>query len=73
MDKNIDTLMDKFKSYLDYAKFDHKSYQYDGVRWILNNELRDFNISGLKNVRGGFIADGNGIRKNDYDDWNYVM
>jgi SNF2 family DNA or RNA helicase len=63
MDKNIDTLMDKFKSYLDYAKFDHKSYQYDGVRWILNNELRDFNISGLKNVRGGFIADEMGLGK----------
>jgi SNF2 family DNA or RNA helicase len=30
MKKNIDTRMDKFKSYLDYAKFDHKSYQYDG-------------------------------------------
>jgi len=61
MKTNIDTLMNKFNSYLDYAKFDHKSYQYDGVRWILNNELRSFN--GLKNVRGGFIADEMGLGK----------
>jgi len=67
MDKNIDTRMDKFKSYLDYAKFDHKSYQYDGVRWILNNELRDLmgliNVGGLINLRGGFIADEMGLGK----------
>ena len=64
MDTNIDTRMDKFKSYLDYAKFDHKSYQYDGVRWILNNELRDFiGLNGLINVRGGFIADEMGLGK----------
>jgi SNF2 family DNA or RNA helicase len=64
MKTNIDTRMDKFKSYLDYAKFDHKSYQYDGVRWILNNELKDFNSlkNGL-NVRGGFIADEMGLGK----------
>jgi SNF2 family DNA or RNA helicase len=64
MDTNIYTRVDKFKSYLDYAKFDHKSYQYDGVRWILNNELRDFNSlkNGL-NVRGGFIADEMGLGK----------
>jgi len=39
---------------------DHKQYQYDGVRWCLNNELRDDPPCG---VRGGFIADEMGLGK----------
>lgn len=39
---------------------DHKQYQYDGVKWILHNELRS---DPLCNVRGGFIADEMGLGK----------
>lgn len=39
---------------------EHKQYQYDGVQWCLNNELRD---DPPCNVRGGFIADEMGLGK----------
>ena len=39
---------------------DHKDYQYDGVRWCLNNELRE---DPPCNIRGGFIADEMGLGK----------
>jgi SNF2 family DNA or RNA helicase len=52
--------MDMFKKYLDKTHMEHKSYQYDGVRWCLNNELRD---DPPCNVRGGFIADEMGLGK----------
>jgi SNF2 family DNA or RNA helicase len=52
--------MDMFKKYLDKTRMEHKSYQYDGVRWCLNNELRD---DPPCNVRGGFIADEMGLGK----------
>jgi len=56
----MDTRMDMFKKYLDKTNMEHKSYQYDGVRWCLNNELRD---DPPCNVRGGFIADEMGLGK----------
>jgi SNF2 family DNA or RNA helicase len=56
----IDTRMDMFKRYLDKTNMEHKSYQYDGVRWCLNNELRE---DPPCNVRGGFIADEMGLGK----------
>jgi SNF2 family DNA or RNA helicase len=56
----IDSRMDMFKRYLDKTNMAHKSYQYDGVRWCLNNELRD---DPPCNVRGGFIADEMGLGK----------
>ena len=56
----IDTRMDMFKKYLDRTNMDHKQYQYDGVRWCLNNELRTDPPCG---VRGGFIADEMGLGK----------
>ena len=56
----MDTRMDMFKKYLDKSSMDHKSYQYDGVRWCLNNELRE---DPPCNVRGGFIADEMGLGK----------
>lgn len=52
--------MSLFKKYLDHTGMDHKQYQYEGVRWILNNELR---VQPLCKVRGGFIADEMGLGK----------
>jgi len=49
-----------FGRYLDRTKMDHKQYQFDGLRWILNNELRPDPVCG---VRGGFIADEMGLGK----------
>jgi SNF2 family DNA or RNA helicase len=57
---DIETRMDMFKKYLDRTNMDHKQYQYDGVRWCLNNELR---IDPPCGVRGGFIADEMGLGK----------
>ena len=56
----METRMDMFKKYLDKTNMQHKQYQYDGVRWCLNNELRD---DPPCNVRGGFIADEMGLGK----------
>ena len=50
----------RFKAYLDRTKMEHKQYQYDGVQWMLNNELRSDPVAG---VRGGFIADEMGLGK----------
>lgn len=49
-----------FTQYLDKTSMQHKDYQYEGVRWCLNNELRD---DPPCNVRGGFIADEMGLGK----------
>ena len=59
-DKNIEERMTMFKKYLDRTNMDHKQYQYDGVQWIINNELR---VDPLCDVRGGFIADEMGLGK----------
>ena len=56
----IEDRMKRFKSYLDHTGMDHKPYQYDGVQWILTNELNEAPICG---VRGGFIADEMGLGK----------
>jgi SNF2 family DNA or RNA helicase len=56
----LDERMVRFVSYLDRTKMDHKAYQYEGVKWILNNELREDPVCG---VRGGFIADEMGLGK----------
>jgi SNF2 family DNA or RNA helicase len=56
----IETRMDMFKRYLDKSSMEHKQYQYDGVSWCLNNELRE---DPPCNVRGGFIADEMGLGK----------
>lgn len=60
----VDQRMELFKKYLDFSKMDHKSYQYEGVRWCLQNELclHDTSVSGTS-VRGGFIADEMGLGK----------
>ena len=56
----IEERMAQFGRYLDRTKLDHKQYQFDGVRWIMNNELRPDPVCG---VRGGFIADEMGLGK----------
>lgn len=60
METTIEMRMDMFKKYLDRTNMDHKEYQYDGVRWCLNNELRE---DPPCNVHGGFIADEMGLGK----------
>jgi SNF2 family DNA or RNA helicase len=50
--------MTLFKKYLDFSGLEHKSYQYEGVRWCLQNELRSDGI-----IKGGFIADEMGLGK----------
>ncbi len=56
----IDERMDRFGKYLDRSGMDHKKYQFEGVKWILNNELA---LNPVANVRGGFIADEMGLGK----------
>ena len=56
----IATRMQKFQLVLDKAKFGAKSYQYDGVKWCIENELRP---KPPGNCRGGFIADEMGLGK----------
>ena len=52
--------MQVFQKYLDKTGMHHHDYQYEGVQWILNNELR---TRPLHNVRGGIIADEMGLGK----------
>jgi len=56
----LDERLVRFNNYLNKSKLERKDYQCDGVRWILNNELRDDPVCG---VRGGFIADEMGLGK----------
>lgn len=56
----IDERMERFKKYIDRNNMDHKQYQFDGVKWILNNELREDPVC---SIRGGFIADEMGLGK----------
>ncbi len=57
---DLDSRMELFTKYLDRTNMEHKQYQHDGVRWCLNNELRD---DPPCDVRGGFIADEMGLGK----------
>ena len=50
----------QFDAYLTRTKMEHKKYQYDGVQWIITNELRESPPHG---VRGGIIADEMGLGK----------
>jgi SNF2 family DNA or RNA helicase len=58
-DDNIDKGIKIFEKYLKNSKMEHKQYQYDGVKWCLENEL------GINpcNIHGGFIADEMGLGK----------
>lgn len=55
-----DPRMKMFQKYLERSSMEHKKYQYDGVQWCLNNELRE---NPPRGVRGGFIADEMGLGK----------
>jgi SNF2 family DNA or RNA helicase len=59
-DTLLETRMQRFHFLLDYAHFDFKQYQYDGVKWCIANELRP---KPPANIRGGFIADEMGLGK----------
>jgi SNF2 family DNA or RNA helicase len=61
MSLSIDERMDLFDKYLERTHMDKKQYQYDGVKWCLNNELGKATTP--NNVRGGFIADEMGLGK----------
>jgi SNF2 family DNA or RNA helicase len=58
--QQIEERMGLFKKYVDRTGMDNKQYQYDGVSWILTNELRSDPVC---KVRGGFIADEMGLGK----------
>jgi len=61
-----DRIMTRFNILLEKARFDFKQYQYDGVKWCVNNELRTNGIksaNGISNISGGFIADEMGLGK----------
>jgi SNF2 family DNA or RNA helicase len=59
-DKILDEKMKGFDVILDKAGFSMKQYQYDGIRWCLNNEL--FSNKVLR-IAGGIIADEMGLGK----------
>ena len=52
--------MEFFNKYLERTKMEHKEYQYDGVKWMIHNELQ---VDPPCGVRGGFIADEMGLGK----------
>lgn len=60
MNSSLDSRMEIFTRYLQKSGMEQKDYQYDGVRWCLNNETRS---DPPLNVRGGFIADEMGLGK----------
>ena len=55
-DPRIDNGMNTFNKFIERSGMEKKSYQYDGVKWLLQNELRD-------DTSGGFIADEMGLGK----------
>ena len=55
-DPRIDTGMVIFNKFIERSGMEKKSYQYDGVKWLLQNELRD-------DTSGGFVADEMGLGK----------
>ena len=57
----ISERMSRFNYLLENAKFQFKQYQYEGVKWCLENELRP-NLPRF-HIRGGFIADEMGLGK----------
>jgi SNF2 family DNA or RNA helicase len=53
-DYHIDSGMDVFDKFIEKSGMDKKSYQYDGVKWLLQNELQGC---------GGIVADEMGLGK----------
>ena len=52
--------MKRYKTMIHMLDMDEKSYQVDGVQWLIENEL---NHAPLFNVRGGFLGDEMGLGK----------
>ena len=50
--------MNNYMWFLEKSKLDFKQYQYDGVKWAIENELRSDD-----DVKGGFISDEMGLGK----------
>lgn len=59
-DQKIGKMMRRFTNMLQDANLDFKQYQYDGVKWCIENEMCP---DPVENVRGGFIADEMGLGK----------
>jgi SNF2 family DNA or RNA helicase len=72
----LDIRMEYFKKYLKYSDLEFKLYQYEGVKWCVQNELRglkkglnkdkekeEFSLEGDFYKGGGFIADEMGLGK----------
>ena len=60
IDHVVDNGMDMFNKFIERSCMEKKSYQYDGVKWLLQNELS----KGLPfGIRGGFVADEMGLGK----------
>lgn len=68
----VEEKMKIFDSYLEYSNMDKKQYQFDGVKWCLNNELNSVDLSTIGDkkyapsktfVKGGFITDEMGLGK----------
>ena len=49
---------DRYRILLDKSGFEYKQYQYEGIKWCVENELRVEEL-----FRGGFIADEMGLGK----------
>ena len=56
----IEERLQLFNTYIERCHMEKKEYQYNGVKWCMNNEL---NETPLCNVRGGFIAEEMGLGK----------
>jgi len=59
-DQKIGKMMRRFTDMLQDADLEFKQYQYDGVKWCIENEMSP---NPVENVRGGFIADEMGLGK----------
>ena len=57
--------MNIFTSFIQKSGLDFKQYQYDGVKWAIENELSNDKkcVESHDRIRGGFIADEMGLGK----------
>ena len=47
----INERMKRFDKYLEHSGMDKKQYQYDGVKWCLQNELYPIDLYNLKTAK----------------------
>jgi SNF2 family DNA or RNA helicase len=55
--------MNIFTSFIQKSGLDFKQYQYDGVKWAIENELSKEKMVSHNRIKGGFIADEMGLGK----------